>query len=207
MSEERLDWFGFVTAVVTAVLSFTPLADARGSVFIIGACLFWTGFVIVRVWQDRGVLRRWGFRGDNLMAASWMPAVVFLVGASGLAVYGWHNDTLRFPAHALLLFPVYAVWGVTQQFLTLGILTRGLERFEFFRRHTLALIATVAAVFGLIHAANWRLVAATFLLELAIVPMYLRHRNLWPLGLLHGCIGGLFYLWVEGRDLWMERFG
>ena len=51
------------------------------------------------------------------------------------------------------------------------------------------------------------LVVATFLLELAIVPLFLLYRNLWPLGLLHGWLGGLFYLWVEGRDLWVERFG
>ena len=53
-----------------------------------------------------------------------------------------------------------------------------------------------ALVFGLLHAIDWRLVLATFLLELVIVPLYLRHRNLWPLGLLHGWLGGLFYLWV-----------
>jgi hypothetical protein len=41
-------------------------------------------------------------------------------------------------------------------------------------------------VFGLIHAFNLRLVVATFLLELAIVPLFLLYRNLWPLGLLHG---------------------
>ena len=48
---------------------------------------------------------------------------------------------------------------------------------------------------------------ATFVLELLIVPLYLWQRNLWPLGVLHGWLGGLFYLWVENRDLWVERFG
>jgi hypothetical protein len=65
----------------------------------------------------------------------------------------------------------------------------------------------VSAGFGLVHALNFRLVAATFLLELLIVPLYLKHRNLWPLAVLHGWLGGLFYLWVEDRDLWVERFG
>ena len=51
------------------------------------------------------------------------------------------------------------------------------------------------------------LVVATFVLELVIVPLYLWQRNLWPLGVLHGWLGGLFYLWVENRDLWVERLG
>lgn len=204
---KRPDRFALIAALVTAVLSFTPLADMRGSVFILGACVFWTGFVVVRVYQDRTVLRKWGFRGDNIVAASSAPLVVFLLGVAALAGYAWHTDALRFPAHTLLLFPVYAVWGMTQQLLTLGIFARNLERFDGFRRRTPLLILSVAMLFGLIHANNLKLAMATFLLELVIVPMYLRHRNLWPLGLLHGCLGGLFYLWVEGRDLWAERFG
>ena len=116
------------------------------------------------------------------------------------------------PAHALLLFLIYSVWGVIQQFLMLGVVASNLERIEVLNQRKALLVLIVALIFGLIHAStpprlNTRLVVATFVLELVIVPLYLWQRNLWPLGMLHGWLGCLFYLWVENRDLWVERFG
>ena len=203
----RPDQLALIGAIVTAVLSWTPVADAPGSVFIAGACLFWAVFVVVRARQDRAVFRAWGFRADNLLAASVLPALVFVAGAACLATLAWVRDTFRFPAHQLPLFLVYSVWGLTQQFLMLGIVASNLERIDGLGRRPVLVVLIVALIFGLIHAFNPRLVVATFLLELLIVPLYLRHRNLWPLGVLHGWLGGLFYLWVENRDLWVERFG
>ena len=200
------DRVALVAALVTAILSFTPVAD-WGSYYIIGACLFWAAFVVVWARRDRAIVRRWGFRADNLREAALLSAGVFLVGAAGLAAFAWVRGTLRFPLHALPLFLVYSTWGLIQQLLMLGVLANNLERSEVFRRHRALLVLFVALVFGLIHAIDWRLVLATFLLELVLVPLYLRHRNLWPLGLLHGWLGGLFYLWVLNRDLWAERFG
>jgi hypothetical protein len=201
------DRLALAAAAVTAVLSFTPIADARGSVFIVGACLFWAVFVIVRARQDRGAFRNWGFRADNLWPASILPALVFIAGAAGLAGFAWLRGTFRFPVHGLPLFLVYPVWGLIQQFLLLGVVVGNLERIDGLRQRKALIVLIVALIFGLLHAFNVRLVVATFLLELVIVPMYLRHRNLWPLGVLHGWLGGLFYLWVENRDLWAERFG
>jgi membrane protease YdiL (CAAX protease family) len=51
------------------------------------------------------------------------------------------------------------------------------------------------------------LMLTTFGLGLVYIPLYLRYRNLWPLGLYHGWLGTLFYLWVLGRDPWVETFG
>jgi len=215
------DRLALAGAAVTAVLSFTPIADAPGSVFIAGACLFWAAFVLVRARQDRDAFRGWGFRADNLWQASLLPALVFIAGAAGLAGFAWLRGTFRFPAHGLPLFLVYPAWGLVQQFLLLGVVVGNLERIDGLRQRKALIVLIVALLFGLLHAFNVRLVAgtffleltnvrlaaATFFLELAIVPMYLQHRNLWPLGVLHGWLGGLFYLWVENRDLWIERFG
>jgi hypothetical protein len=196
-----------IGAAITALLSCTPLADAPGSVFIGGACLFWAAFVIVRAWQDGASFRYWGFRRDNLGAAIIPACIVFAVGSAGLGAVAWAQGTLQLPVHALPMFLIYPVWGVIQQFLMLGVVVNNLECFPALRRRVPVLVLLVALIFGLIHAGNQRLMAATFLLELGIVALYLRHRNLWPLGVLHGWLGGLFYLWVENRDLWLERFG
>ena len=202
------DKLALAAAALTAALSFTALADSTASFkfFILGACLFWGAFVVVRARQDRDVFRKWGFRGDNLLRASLIPVGALVFGAGALALLGWRlHGGLRFPAHALLMFLVYPVWGWVQQFLMLGVFATNLERGGLRQRRVL-LVLLVAGIFGLIHVYNWKLVVATFLLELSIVPLYLRYRNLWPLGVLHGWLGGLFYLWVENRDLWAEYF-
>jgi hypothetical protein len=203
------DRLALTAAALTAALSFTSLADSTASFkfFILGACLFWGGFVAVRARQDRTAFRKWGFRSDNLLRASLIPAAAFVLGAAGLALVGWQlHGHLLFPAHALLMFLVYPVWGWVQQFLMLGVLATNLERAGLRHRKVLLVVA-VALIFGLLHVSKWKLMLATFLVELAIVPMYLSERNLWPLGVLHGWLGGLFYLWVEHRDLWAEYFG
>jgi hypothetical protein len=89
----------------------------------------------------------------------------------------------------------------------LGILFNNLECYPILRQRRAVLALLLATIFALIHGFKQQLMVATFLLELGLVPLYLRHRNLWPLGLLHGWLGGLFYLWIENRDLWVERFG
>ena len=59
-----------------------------------------------------------------------------------------------------------------------------------------------SVLFGLAHIYDWRLVAGTIGLELVVILLYWRYRNLWPLGVLHGWMGALFYLWVLNVDMW-----
>jgi hypothetical protein len=58
-----------------------------------------------------------------------------------------------------------------------------------------------------VHLPDFRLATATFVLGLALTPIYLKWRNLWPLGIYHGLLGVLFYFWVLERDPWIEVFG
>jgi hypothetical protein len=201
------DGLALVGAALTAGLHLVLQADGPNPSFIAGACLFWAGFVVARTRRDRTALRRWGFRLDNLRAASLVPAALFAVAAAGFAAYAATRGTLRFPPHAVWLLLVYPAWGVVQQFLVLGVVVGNLALVPGLRRRPALLTAVGATLFGLVHAYDARILAATFLLELALVPWYLRHRNLWPPGVLHGWLGALFYLWVLGRDLWAENFG
>jgi uncharacterized protein len=179
--QPRPDWIALVGVVVTIALHFVLQARGPNPYFMAGACSFWAGFVIVRARQQPGILRTWGFRADNLARASILPALLFVVIAAAVAVYALVQGHFRFPPHQLGLFLLYPIWGVIQQFLALGIVVN--------------------------NADDLPLAAGTFALELLIVPLYRRDRNLWPLGVLHGWVGGLFYLWVLNRDLWVENFG
>jgi hypothetical protein len=194
---------------VTVGVHFILIAAAQGprTGFIAGACLFWLGFILVRVRQNKQVLREWGFRRDNLGWTAMFAALVFAIAAAGLAGFGVLHGTLGFPLHALPLFLVYPVWGVIQQFLALGIVVNNLEWIRGLGEKKVLLVLLIAVLFGLIHIYDTRLALGTFFLELVTVPLFLRYRNLWPLGVLHGWLGGLFYLWVLNRDLWAETFG
>ncbi|HYT93583.1 MAG TPA: CPBP family glutamic-type intramembrane protease [Gemmataceae bacterium] len=203
------DWVALIGTALTIALHLVLAATTQGPsvAFIAGACLFWSGFVVIRVRQDRGVLRTWGFRGDNLLAATGTAAIVFVVAVAGLAIYAHLHGTLRFPLPTLLLFLVYPLWGVIQQFLALGIVVTNLERIPALSERKVLLVLLGAGLFGLVHIYDVRLVAGTTLLELVVIPLFLRQRNVWPLGVLHGWLGGLFYLWILNRDLWAEAFG
>jgi hypothetical protein len=201
------DWTALAAAAATVIVHLVFQAQGPNPIFIIGACLFWATFIVVRVCQDRAVLRRWGFRIDNLPRASVLPAAIMISIAAGFAWYAHVHGTLRFPPHAFLLLAAYPVWGVIQQFLALAIVVSNLELVPAFRRRRLLVVLIGAVLFGLVHGPAPLLVGGTVLLELACIPLYLNYRNLWPLGVLHGWLGALFYLWVLERDMWVENFG
>jgi hypothetical protein len=203
----RPDWLALAGVVVTIALHFVLQARGPNPYFMAGACLFWAGFVVVRARQRPGVIRAWGFRADNLARASVLPAVLFVVIAAGFAVYAHFQGHLRFPLHQLGLFLLYPVWGIIQQFLALGIVVSNLEQIDGLQQRPALVTLIAAVIFGAVHADDLRLAAGTFAIELVIVPLYLRDRNVWPLGVLHGWVGGLFYLWILNRDLWVENFG
>jgi hypothetical protein len=45
---------------------------------------------------------------------------------------------------------------------------------------------------------------ATFAMALLYTFLFLKERNIIPLGIFHGVLGGMFYYIVLKRDLWVE---
>jgi uncharacterized protein len=203
------DWIALAgTALTIGVhLILTAAGKVPNAFFICGACLFWTIYVMVLSFRDPTVLKKWGFRTDNLPHAVMLPAVLFIIGAGVLATYAHIHGLLRFPWHTLALFLIYPIWGVIQQFLALAIVVSNLERLPWLGKRPALVVMIGAVLFGLIHACDLRLALGTFLLEVVLILLFLKERNIWPLGFLHGWIGGLFYLWVLNEDLWARVFG
>jgi uncharacterized protein len=203
------DWFALAGIAITIAAHSILTATTKKSnpVFIVGACVFWIGFVFIRARQNKNAFRDWGFRADNLRQAVTIPAMLLGVLAGSFAGYAHFQGTLLFPLHTLLLFLFYPIWGLIQQFLALSIVVNNLERIPTLGRKKPLLVMVSAILFGMVHAYDIRLAAGTLFLELLIIPLYLKDRNLWPLGVLHGWIGVLFYLWVLNQDLWIETFG
>ena len=131
-------------------------------------------------------MRVWGFRLDNLVHASRAPAAFAAVALVAMAIYGGLQGTLTWrPAMAVLLL-LYPSWGLIQQFLLQAMFARNLHREVAWLRSPWRLAPLNALLFGLVHAPDLALMGATFLMGLAFTPMYLRDRNLWPLGVFHG---------------------
>lgn len=205
--DRSVDWLAVVGATATAGVHLVLVAGEPTGTLIAGACLFWTIFAVIRAHQDDNAPRRWGFRADNLRKASVLPAAVFAIAASGLAGYAYVHDTLLLPDHLVLVLLFYPVWGLIQQFLMLSVLVSNLERVGRLKQRRKLIVLLAATLFGLVHAYDLRLAVGSLLLELLLVSLYLRDRNLWPLGVLHGWLGALFYLWVLHRDLFVEYSG
>ena len=196
-------WFEVGAVVATGLLFLLFRYIRLQGVFVPVAASFWTGFVWHHARRDPSVLRTWGFRLDTFWPAFQGATAFSLPVAVVMALVGASRGTLRCPPHAWILMTLYPIWGVVQQFLVQALLVRNLE--GSLPRSGLFLLGS--CLFAIVHVPEAPLMLATFGLGLVYIPLYLRHRNLWPLGLYHGWLGTLFYLWVLGRDPWVETFG
>jgi hypothetical protein len=196
-------WFEVAAVVATGLLFLLFRHIRLHGVFVPIAVSFWISFVWHHARRDPTVLRTWGFRLDTLRPAFRAVTAFSLPAAGVMALVGASQGILRFPPHAWILMALYPIWGVVQQFLVQALLVRNLE--GSLPRYSLVLVGS--CLFAIVHVPEAPLMVATFGLGLVYVPLYLRHRNLWPLGLYHGWLGTLFYLWVLGRDPWVETFG
>ena len=172
--------------------------------FLIAAASGWIGYLVLRLVRERGVLQEWGLwpvRRKSFL----LPALVFVAGAGALALVGaMLGHQLLLPLHALVLFALYPIWGFAQQFLLQALLTRNLRAFI----SSTPLVTLIASLlFGIVHAPDVFLMAATFTLGLLFTPVYLRERSILPLGLFHGFLGVLAFYWLLGRDPYLELFG
>jgi uncharacterized protein len=195
-----------VAAVATGLLHLLFKSMGAKGVFIALASVSWALYIFKQVQQDRTRWKSWGFRTDNLWEAFKLPTVLFLGASLGMAWYGVMTGRVLWQGHMLFLLLVYPLWGILQQFLVQALGVHNL--LLLFPRHGLLLAMPVGVMlFAGVHFPNWRLMLATGLLACFFIPLYLRNRNLWPLGLYHGWLGTFFYLWVLGRDPWVSVFG
>ena len=178
-------------------------ADAS-DVFIPAVVVGWGGYTAARALAEPGFLTDLGLSTQNLGRASRDVALLSAGAALGMAAYGAANGSLRLDPTLVPLLVLYPAWGLTQQTLVQGFLTRHLDAAGL---PTLAVVPISAAAFGAVHVPNWPLAGATTVMGGAFAPLYLRDRTVLPLGVAHGALGALFYVWVLDRDPYAEIFG
>jgi membrane protease YdiL (CAAX protease family) len=189
-----------LTGVGHLAASSQGLSGAYIPVVVVG----WGGYVGVRAATEPGYLGELGLTRERLGPAFRDASLVAAASLAGMAAVGAARGSLRVDASMLPLLVLYPAWGLTQQTLVQGMLTRHLDAAGL---PALAVVPLASAAFGSVHVPNWPLVGATTALGGAFATLYLRDGNVWPLGLYHGVLGAAFYVWVLDRDPWRELTG
>lgn len=182
-------------AIATAVIHVLPLErfypEVAEIVVIVAGWIAYLGYLVVK---DRPRLVEMGFRREGLGATAAAALGFFAVACVGMAVFG----TVRFGVNMLILAALYPIYGLVQQWLVQGIVARQLVT----RAPAWVVVPATALVFGLLHMPDRLATVATFVLGLVFVPIYLRWRNLWALGFVHGWLAIPMYFWIVGIDPW-----
>lgn len=197
--------FEFIAVVITGLGKFL-FVDVLQLKFwyILAACLFWITYILFRIRRDPELPAYWGFRRDGLRESlRWLVpfAVISLIG---FIAYGTWREVIIIHWHIIPILLLYPCWGILQQFLIIGLIARNLSDYDGRKLPTFLIVLIASTIFSIVHYPVLLLVIGTFVLALLYCLVYLRYRNLWVLGVLHGWLGGLFYFFVLGRDPWVE---
>lgn len=136
-------------------------------------------------------------RLDNLWPA--LRAQLAFGGPAAISVYGlgiWVGS-VPLPRTFWLIFCLYPLWGIAQQFAVQNLIARNLRRLL---PQPWIHAAATASLFSVSHFPNLTLMGFVLLAGLFFTLIYRRHPNLWAVGLVHGVLGGLVYYVVLQED-------
>ena len=199
----RSNWLEVAAVFGTGIFHLLLKLLGLQAVFVVVAVCAWLVYIVCRKIQQPAILHDWGFRCAALGHAFIVTSLLALPAVALMALFAHSTGNLSIPRNAWTLFALYPIWGTIQQFLVQGLVIRNLS-LKPITAKPLVLVLVGAVLFSMVHVPNLPLTFATFCVGLVFVPLYLRFRNLWPLGLYHGWLGALFYLWVLGRNPWIE---
>lgn len=172
--------------------------------FILSATLFWILYIAWSLRKERGVLSRWGFSSVGFWATvKWLIVPAFLV-VSGSAWYGWSHGHMILSWHIIPVLILYPLWGTLQQFLLISLFGGNLIAMHKPKLSNAIVIVLASILFSIIHYPSFPLMAATLLLALGYMWLFLRYHNIMALGIFHGWLAAFFYFFALGRDAWME---
>ena len=169
--------------------------------------LGWAAYIIHRHRTVPGILRHWGFRTDNFREVA---KVVLPFAGTSIALFflvGVLQGTINATWHILPLFITYPIWGTIQQFLIIGLVAGNLNAMDRRGSNKVLILVATALLFAGVHYPDRWLILGTFILALFYGWIYLRMRNVYVMGIMHGWLGALFYYTVVDRDPFIGVFG
>jgi CAAX prenyl protease-like protein len=198
-------WGEVLAALATGVLH--PLTvhvfEAKG-VFILVAAVGWSFYIGLRVRGDKRAIRVWGLSFHGLRPTARIAAVFAIAATAVMAVVALRRGSLQFHADMIPLVLLYPVWGLIQQVLVQGMVVGNLVSCYPHLSRSTSVVVVAGLLFGAVHLPDPVLTGASALMGGLFAAVFVRHRNVWPLGFVHGALGVLFYFWVLERDPWPE---
>lgn len=200
--------FEIVIVMATAISKFFFMDYLNHKLFfIIITIATWVIYIVYRHRMLPGILAYWGFRIDNFKLVAKKILPFGFVSILLVILIGYLRNTLNISWHIIPILILYPIWGTIQQFLTIGIFASNFQDMKKKTYSDFFIIVTTATLFSAVHYPYYWLMFGTFALGIFYTYIYLRHRNLYVLGLFHGLLGGIFFYTVVNRDPFIEVFG
>lgn len=182
---------------ITAILKFIMMDWlSMRAIYITFVCFMWLIYIYYRQKKDKTILQKWGFQGQNFLKSFIILLPFALVSIASSLVYGGKVGYSFQIWHILLVLILYLVWGTFQQFIVVGLIVQNLTRFG--KVFTLLI---GSCLFCLIHSPDILLMTYTFIMEILFILVFLKFRNLWALGIVHGIAATFLLYFVQNRDL------
>lgn len=205
---EKRRLFEVLAVILTGLgkFLFMDLLELR-FFYIFTAIFFWGIYIFIRSRSNPAILNYWGLNSKRFKQ-TFLELLPFALILSALfIIIGFKLETSVLNVRIIPILLIYPVWGIIQQFIMIGILTRNLKDSNKIKVGESWIILITAVVFAIVHYPFFLLVISTFLLALVYTKLYLNDRNLIVLGIYHGILGALFFYTLLGRDPFIEVFG
>lgn len=196
-----------IAVVITAIGKFIFVDYLNWRLpYVVITILAWLFYVIWRYKRDSLILKDWGFRTDNFKQVIKLILPFALFSILSFIIIGYYKETINITWHILPLLITYPIWGTVQQFLTIALVAGNLNEIKRIKLSKSAIILLTAILFSIVHYPSIWLMLGTFILALFYGYVYLTHKNIYVLGLLHGWLGTLFYYTVVNQDPFADVF-
>ncbi len=207
-AENKQRLFEIIAVLITGAGKFVFMDWLNWRAFyVVGACLFWIGFVIYRYKKDANILEYWGFTKTNFKETFLMLLPLGIISVVLFFIVGNHFGTIIINKNIIPILLLYPIWGVIQQFIVVALVAGNLRDMDGLKISKWTIIILTSVVFAVVHFPFLTLVGGTFLLALVYTTIYLKKKNLYVLGLYHGWLGAIYFYTIVGRDPWAEVFG
>ena len=173
-------------------------------VFLFSAIILWTGYILVSALRDKNLINYWGLSFSNSKTTFKILGIIGIIAFLLILSYGIYYRTLSFNENIILILILYPIWGLIQQFLIMSLFAGNLKDLSSKKIHDVTIILVTSVLFSMVHYPSVPLILATFVMALLYTFLFLKERNILPLGIFHGVLGGMFFYAVLQKDLWFE---
>jgi uncharacterized protein len=175
--------------------------------FILIVILGWTLYIFLRKREIKQIFKYWGLTKSSFKQASIKVLPFGLISIVTCYLIGYFQGTINLTWRIFPILILYPIWGTIQQLLTMALVAGNLNDLKSKKMNKLVIVLITATLFSIMHFPNYWLVLGTFALALFYGYIYLKVRNVFVLGILHGWLGAFFFYNVLNRDPFIEVFG